>query len=466
MRTVRPKTFDVHSLKLSPEDGFVLSRVGAPIQMSELVAVCGLEEEHLHAVVARLAEQGAVEVDPPFPAAAPAPAAAPPVPSAAPPRRPPPAPPPPAPSAAPPVPSAAPPVPSAAPPVPSAAPPPPPAAGPLPRRPPPRVRRAAPPAKAETSEEEDDVTLTKGEAGVVTSLAPGPDTSVTGPALTMSGLTDVGVVRTNNEDAFVMLDVSTDTVLDGSTETTLGIGPRGILLLVSDGMGGENAGEVASAMTVDTVREHLRVTSVTDPAEALRAAVEHANARVADAASEPGKEGMGATVVAVLVSGDKAYTAEVGDSRVYLLRRGRLTQISKDQTYVQILLDQGVLTPETVKASRAKNVVLQGIGKAPEVTVAQRCLALRSADRLLLCSDGLTLHLTDPEIADVLGAAASLDDACAQLVAMTKERGAKDNVTVIAAHVGDEFPEPTGGGSIADTLQTIRDFTMGGDGDP
>ncbi|HEY8078345.1 MAG TPA: protein phosphatase 2C domain-containing protein, partial [Labilithrix sp.] len=176
----------------------------------------------------------------------------------------------------------------------------------------------------------------------------------------VSALSDVGSVRKNNEDAFAVVDLGADDVLDVvGKQTLVETGPRGVLLVVSDGMGGENAGEVASALVLEGTRKHLADAAVEDdPADALRAAVEHADASVSTAAAEPGREGMGATVIAALVCGSYAYTAEVGDSRAYLLRRGKLVQLSKDQTHVQVLVDQGLLAPEKAKTSSAKSVVL------------------------------------------------------------------------------------------------------------
>ena len=167
---------------------------------------------------------------------------------------------------------------------------------------------------------------------------------------------------------------------------------------------------------------------------------------------------MGATLVVILIEGASAHIVEVGDSRAYVLRRGELTQLTKDQTQIQILLDQGLLTPETAKTSRAKNIVLQAIGKTSEMIVAQRRLALRHGDRLLLCSDGLTGHVPDAEIAQVLGSAPSLAEACAQLVTMTNERGGRDNVTVVAAEIACS---EQGAETVEQTLTTIRAFSVG-----
>jgi serine/threonine protein phosphatase PrpC len=294
---------------------------------------------------------------------------------------------------------------------------------------------------------------------------PAPDTQAN-PALAgevsslvVAGLTDVGSVRTNNEDAFAVIDVSQAGVLEVAQEGSVAVGPRGILLLVSDGMGGANAGEVASAIVVETVTKRLAESSVAAHAAALAESITASNSSVIEAAKEPGREGMGATVVAALIVGAEAITAEVGDSRAYLVRNGEATLVTKDQTYVQLLLDQGILTPETVANSRAKNVVLQAIGKADEVTVAQRRIALRQGDVLLLCSDGLTAYVNEPEIAATLQG--PLDEGCKKLVAMANERGGKDNITVVAARADGSLAPPSAGEPVASTIMTIREATLG-----
>jgi protein phosphatase len=294
----------------------------------------------------------------------------------------------------------------------------------------------------------------QGTVEVEPPLEPLFETSARGMSIAVCGATDVGIARSNNEDAFKVVD----------------LGPRGTLLLVCDGMGGENAGEVASALAVEAITEHLATSEDDDLAAALRCAVEHANALVQAAADVPSRRGMGTTVVAALVAGAEVFTAEVGDSRAYVLRGGSLTQITKDQTYVQLLLEQGLVAPEAIEGSVAKHVVLQALGKAPTMIVAQRRLALRSGDQLLLCSDGLSSFVTDAEIRDVLLASASLHEACASLVAAANGRGGHDNVTVLAALLGAPLPAPASFEGVAETLTTIRAYAVGepdgGEGGP
>ena len=362
MKTVRPKAFDMQGVKLSAQEGFVLSRVVGTVTLSELVGLSGLEEERVVEIVRRLAAEGTVEVEPP---------------------------------------------------------------------------------------------LTGGP----------PGTAVAPQTVAVCGMTDVGIARSNNEDAFRVVDLGTKESLAVAEHTLVELGPRGMLLVVCDGMGGANAGEIASALAVDVVCSHMAAASrAEDPARELRAAVEHANELVLGAADDPGRQGMGTTAIAVLIRGTDAITAEVGDSRAYLLRAGVLTQITKDQTYVQVLLDQGLLAPDSLKSSVAKNVVLQAVGRAQELVVAQRRLALRTGDQLLLCSDGLSSYVTDEEIRGVLVASVSLGEACTNLVALANARGGHDNITVVTVLVADGMPAAPPEESVVDTLTTLRDYALGGGG--
>ena len=289
-------------------------------------------------------------------------------------------------------------------------------------------------------------------------------------SLAVCGATGAGKVRTNNEDAFAVSDLTRgERALVSLIRTRVNVGDRGVLLVVSDGMGGEKAGEVASALAITALCEHLAGTAETEDAAArLCAAVEHANARVVAAASDAERKGMGATVTALFISGDHAVTAEVGDSRAYVLREGVLTQITKDQTYMQLLVERGLIAPQAVGSSQAKNVILQAIGKAPQVVVAQRRLALRRGDRLLLCSDGLFNEVPDADLCEVLTSTWLLGEACGRLMEMANDAGGRDNITLLLAECdGEGLPAARDGEPFADTLTTLREFSVGeSPGDP
>jgi serine/threonine protein phosphatase PrpC len=257
------------------------------------------------------------------------------------------------------------------------------------------------------------------------------------------GRTDAGKVRQNNEDAWLIVDLSNGKpVMKSGPAFVLRVGPRGLLLAVCDGVGGAAAGEVASSLALDALRRTVLDAAVgSDPQETLRWGVDSANREVWMAAQEPERKGMATTLAAVLVLGAHAYLAAVGDSRVYVLRGGRLVQLTHDQSYVQLLVDAGRLTSAEAARSRQDNVILQAVGKEPEVAVALEQLALQRGDRLLVCSDGLWSKLADEEMARIVDRAPGLEAACADLIRGANDRGGEDNITVVlAAFDGESLP--------------------------
>jgi serine/threonine protein phosphatase PrpC len=166
---------------------------------------------------------------------------------------------------------------------------------------------------------------------------------------------------------------------------------------------------------------------------------------------------MGATLTAVLIQGRRAYVAEIGDSRAYLLRDGHFVQLTRDQNISQVLVDTGRLTREQADASRYKNIVTQAIGTRPNVVVALNRVGLRRGDKLMLCSDGLSTKLSDDEIRRTLAANTDLSAACRHLVGTANHRGGEDNVTVILAEVeGEGLPLSSGDERLS--LETLQGF--------
>jgi serine/threonine protein phosphatase PrpC len=279
--------------------------------------------------------------------------------------------------------------------------------------------------------------------------------STQGTFVTVFAQTDLGKVRTNNEDAFVVSDLMGSAPIHAlSAPISLEVRDRGILLAVSDGMGGAQAGEVASALVLHALRLGMSTVNASSAEVALRASVEGANQQVWNAAGEIGRDGMGATLTAVLLYAGCAYIAEIGDSRAYVLRGQRLVQLTRDQTFVQSLLDSGALTRQQADTFEYKNVILQAMGLKPGVVVALNRLALRRHDRYLLCSDGLSGKLQDGEIQGVVLAASTLESACTKLIEMALDRGGEDNVTVVLAQVeGEGLPPSTDGeGMLVETV--------------
>lgn len=278
--------------------------------------------------------------------------------------------------------------------------------------------------------------------------------------ITVFGRTDVGAVRTNNEDAFVIADLNAGTGDPSSWNGARPVGERGVLLAVSDGMGGAAAGEIASAITVESLREwlgqeHGRIAT----GDLVESAVGNANRNVFDAAQEAERQGMGATLTAILVRGATAHIAEVGDSRAYLIRKGRIRQVTRDQSFVEMLVEQGLITREQAEHSPYKNVILQAMGQRPGVSVALCRLELRRGDRIVLCSDGLTNKVNDDEIRDILEMEPDLEAACGRLIALANERGGEDNITLVVGVVdGDGLPAVGSGENITRTLSDLKVF--------
>ena len=277
--------------------------------------------------------------------------------------------------------------------------------------------------------------------------------------LTVVARTDVGLVRATNEDSFVIADLTGGSLLDEQTLARFEIGQRGVLLAVSDGMGGHQAGEVASALVVESLRRSMAQQPPSGPPDALlEKAALRANREVWTAAHHPGRERMGATLTAVFVHDRMAYIAEVGDSRAYLVRGGHIQQVTRDQSYVQLMVESGRMSPDEARRSRYGNVILQAMGLSENVRIATGRLELRQRDCFVLCSDGLSSLVSDDEIRAAVLGTRDLDGVCAQLVELAKRRGGSDNITVIVAGISGNLQELVAGEKISDTLVTVQEF--------
>lgn len=277
--------------------------------------------------------------------------------------------------------------------------------------------------------------------------------------LIVHAITDRGLVRENNEDTFEVADLTTGRHGNRSGFVSCPVGRRGILLLVSDGMGGAAAGEVASALAVETVRGVLASEDLTYPDLALASAVERANRGIRDAATSPERSGMGATLVGVLVEGAHAHVASVGDSRAYLIRAGEIAPLTEDQSVVNLLVRSGVLTRQEAARSANRNILLQALGHGERIVVAMARLELRDGDLLLLCTDGLTNLVADAEILATVLRGDSLTSACEHFVDLATSRGGSDNITaVLAAINGPSLAKPRPGEQILGTLTPLRTY--------
>ncbi len=257
---------------------------------------------------------------------------------------------------------------------------------------------------------------------------------------TVVGLTDVGLVREHNEDAFIIGYPKTGQRLADRCRVTLPNETNSLLLAVSDGMGGAKAGEIASLMTVNSLISELpKLPKILSPHSRLEAAIEASNYAVWHKQQQDRSlAGMGATVTCILIEKDWAYISEVGDSRAYIIRDKTMQQLTNDQTIIQFLLDNQAITPETAATSVHKNMLLQAIGQQEYLQVACSSMQLRQKDIFLLCSDGLSGKLSTSEMYGLITESNSLDIAVHRLINMAKERGGEDNITVVLAQFDGE----------------------------
>lgn len=248
------------------------------------------------------------------------------------------------------------------------------------------------------------------------------------------GATDVGRVRSNNEDCFRLVQ------------------PLNLFVL-SDGMGGEAHGEIASSLAVETVVKHcldaesnaaapghgIPSTGISSRTKRLVSAVHLANRNIYKSAQEhPDQAGMGATLTALWISGNALSIAHVGDSRAYLLRSGVLQQLTNDHSLVAEQVRRGIISPSEAEESEMQSVLLRALGTQADVEVDSEEQGLFPRDLLLLCSDGLTRMVTDPEIAGTLQAEMDPQKAADRLIAIANENGGVDNISVIVIRVENE----------------------------
>jgi len=255
----------------------------------------------------------------------------------------------------------------------------------------------------------------------------------------VAGKTDVGLVRSGNED-FLHLD------------------PENNVFAVCDGMGGHQAGEVASMLAADTIQtvfSHFNKPLLDDPkldlgkplpasAELLTKAIRLANRAVFNAALEdPSKAGMGTTVVATAFEADFVSVAHVGDSRAYRLDEKELVPLTKDHSWIQEIQDSGDMSQNEANSFVGKNIITRALGVRANVEVDYRIVKVKPGDIFILCSDGLCGFADDDEIYEVTRKAErDIDQIVDNLVQMANDRGGQDNVTVIALEVIDIFESP------------------------
>jgi serine/threonine protein phosphatase PrpC len=238
----------------------------------------------------------------------------------------------------------------------------------------------------------------------------------------LANMTDAGCERENNEDYFSYYEPDSD-------EAFLRIGR---LALVADGMGGAQAGEVASRLAADKVREVYISSQAVDPRDRLIEGFTLAHETVADVArNNPECQGMGTTCTAVAIHRDNAYFAHVGDSRLYLLRDSAISCLTYDHTAINHLIEKGAITQDEAVGHPQQHILTAALGISSDVKadVSESPIPLMVGDVLMLCTDGLWNQLGDPELFNIIKSSV-LGEACKELVEAAKKRGGFDNITV------------------------------------
>ena len=268
-----------------------------------------------------------------------------------------------------------------------------------------------------------------------------------GVRVDVHGLTDIGKVRQNNQDQFLIAALHKVVEIHGTSipdvyRDRFHSGARALLLLVADGVGGRQGGDEASSLTLDAITDYVTNSMrcfykldeqiPLDLLAELAATVEQSHASVLERAGErPERAGMATTLTMAHVLWPRVYVVHIGDSRCYHIRDSDLIQVTRDQTLVQDLVDMGALTEEDAKNSPLGNVLSQAIGHDDEIHPEITKIELEPGDGLLLCTDGLTTHLSDGEILEHLNVAASATEACDRLVNAAIDGGGRDNITVV-----------------------------------
>jgi serine/threonine protein phosphatase PrpC len=247
-----------------------------------------------------------------------------------------------------------------------------------------------------------------------------------------AALTDTGCDRLKNEDRFLVLK-----------------GALGMGYFVFDGMGGEAGGEAAAQLSLDTVRSYFEGATESDPAQALRDSIQSAHDVIALRRQNPKLASMGTTVVAALCSGSQVIIGSVGDSRAYYISGGNARQLTSDHTFVQQLVDQGLLRAEEALTHPHSHILTRCLGSAVgfDIDIHKFWLAPSVEERhqgsMLLCSDGLYSLVTEPDLAAIVVKYSPLE-ACTKLIELARERGGYDNITAIVIPLTGELREETG----------------------
>ncbi len=275
--------------------------------------------------------------------------------------------------------------------------------------------------------------------------------------VTLYGMSDVGRVRKNNEDNFVVCNLTTGEVGVTPALCDHHVGPMGSLFMIADGMGGEASGEVASQLAAVTVPKRLydnlkTLGTVTEAnfVALLREAIEYANQIIYQKAlGNPSYHGMGTTTTAAALFGQNLFVGQVGDSRCYLIRNKQITQLTRDQTFLNYLRDIGADLPEDPEKDSRKGILTQAVGTSETLEVKVTYVRVNQGDRILVCCDGLYNMVPDADLLEIAGRQGSFADNCKAFIEKANANGGVDNITMILAEfTGAALPATVDGAAV------------------
>ncbi|MEX2109774.1 MAG: Stp1/IreP family PP2C-type Ser/Thr phosphatase [Gemmatimonadaceae bacterium] len=263
------------------------------------------------------------------------------------------------------------------------------------------------------------------------------------------GSTNVGLIRHDNQDSFMIANLETGDIATAAAPGVVSVHTAPFFMVVADGVGGAASGALASQMATDTILSELHRWWHKVPKrdretieKTLRRTIEIANKSIyAKAHESPEHHGMGTTTTLALVLDGEAYIAQVGDSRAYLVRGNESRQLTKDQSFVQRLIDAGRMTKKEAEQSEHRNIILQALGPEEKVVTDLYRLELKSGDYLVLCSDGLSNQVSADEIGRITRGSGQPSEICETLIEEAMHTGAPDNITVVAARLRSQEAE-------------------------
>lgn len=244
-----------------------------------------------------------------------------------------------------------------------------------------------------------------------------------------AGKTDVGIVRKINEDSFVCHGLQIDKISQST---------QALLCIIADGMGGCNAGEVASAMAVTEIMQYIngKLDNLNNDEKSIKVLIEeavlYANDKIYQKSLQDNNySGMGTTLSLALITNDCVYIGHVGDSRIYAIRNDKIARVTEDHSLVTELVRNGSIKPEEADHHPQKHIITRALGTEDSIEVDIDCFKWIEGDVVMLCSDGLSNRLEDNMIKRIIEQACDLDNACLNLIEQAKQNGSTDNITVV-----------------------------------